>query len=152
LSFFFLFSICYATFGHDSWSKLFQEFAKSTNNNSKDKAKGGSRKAAKAETINASRVSNGRQKESLKPESSRRSSRLNNVENHKRDSVEAEVKEEGEISDSEPEARYRQNKEDKWREWCADVIADEEDTLKRLERLQTTSVDLPKEKVWPFNL
>jgi chromodomain-helicase-DNA-binding protein 1 len=62
------------------------------------------------------------------------------------------VKEEGEISDSEPEARYHQNKEDKWREWCADVMADEEDTLKRLERLQTTSVDLPKEKVCLFNM
>ncbi|KAJ4756240.1 Chromodomain-helicase-DNA-binding protein 5 [Rhynchospora pubera] len=125
---------------------LQKEFAKTTNKSNKDKAKGGPRKAAKAETLSSSRISNDRQKESLKPESSRRSSRLNNGENHNRESVE-EVKEEGEISDSEPEARYRQNKEDKWREWCADVMADEEDTLKRLERLQTTSVDLPKEKV-----
>ncbi|URE26395.1 DUF4208 domain containing protein [Musa troglodytarum] len=60
--------------------------------------------------------------------------------------VEPQVKEEGEISDSEQE-RYQKLKEEKWMEWCADVMEEEEQTLKRLQRLQTTSIDLPKEKV-----
>lgn len=55
------------------------------------------------------------------------------------------VKEEGEMSDN--EEVYEQFKEVKWREWCEDVMIDEEKTLKRLQRLQTTSADLPKEKV-----
>lgn len=62
--------------------------------------------------------------------------------------MEPQVKEEGEISDSEQE-RYQQLKEEKWMEWCADVMEEEEQTLKRLQRLQTTSIDLPKEKVGP---
>ncbi|CAI9106222.1 OLC1v1005326C1 [Oldenlandia corymbosa var. corymbosa] len=59
--------------------------------------------------------------------------------------VEPLVKEEGEMSDN--EEVYEQFKEVKWREWCEDVMADDEKTLKRLQRLQTTSADLPKEKV-----
>lgn len=55
------------------------------------------------------------------------------------------VKEEGEMSDD--EEVYEQFKEQKWMEWCEDVLADEIKTLGRLQRLQTTSADLPKEKV-----
>lgn len=59
---------------------------------------------------------------------------------------EPQVKEEGEVSESEQE-RYQQFKEEKWMEWCSDVMEEQMQTLKRLEKLQTTSVDLPKEKV-----
>ncbi|KAG7583704.1 Helicase superfamily 1/2 ATP-binding domain [Arabidopsis suecica] len=55
------------------------------------------------------------------------------------------VKEEGEMSDD--GEVYEQFKEQKWMEWCEDVLADEIKTLGRLQRLQTTSADLPKEKV-----
>ncbi|CAA0813205.1 Protein CHROMATIN REMODELING 5 [Striga hermonthica] len=55
------------------------------------------------------------------------------------------VKEEGEMSDN--EEVYEQFKEVKWMEWCEDVMMDEEKTLKRLQKLQSTSADLPKEKV-----
>ncbi|KAL9253974.1 CHROMATIN REMODELING 5-like protein [Drosera capensis] len=55
------------------------------------------------------------------------------------------VKEEGEMSDD--EEVYEQFKEVKWMEWCQDVMMSEEKTLRRLDRLQTTSVNLPKEKV-----
>ncbi|GLJ30893.1 hypothetical protein SUGI_0614590 [Cryptomeria japonica] len=64
------------------------------------------------------------------------------------------VKEEGEISESEEPQyqRYREKidqetKEERWREWCADVMYDQLRTLKRLQKLQATSVDLPKEEV-----
>ncbi|XP_059288014.1 protein CHROMATIN REMODELING 5 isoform X1 [Lycium ferocissimum] len=59
--------------------------------------------------------------------------------------VEPLVKEEGEMSDN--DEVYEQFKEVKWMEWCEDVMAEEEKTLKRLHRLQTTSDDLPKDKV-----
>ncbi|GFQ02892.1 protein chromatin remodeling 5 [Phtheirospermum japonicum] len=59
--------------------------------------------------------------------------------------VEPLVKEEGEMSDN--EEVYEQFKEVKWMEWCEDVMLDEEKTLKRLQKLQSTSADLPKEKV-----
>ncbi|KAI3695733.1 hypothetical protein L1987_78733 [Smallanthus sonchifolius] len=58
---------------------------------------------------------------------------------------EALVKEEGEMSDT--EEVYEQFKEVKWMEWCEDVLIQEKKTLERLHRLQTTSADLPKEKV-----
>ncbi|KAJ0726583.1 putative DNA helicase chromatin remodeling SNF2 family [Helianthus annuus] len=58
---------------------------------------------------------------------------------------EALVKEEGEMSDT--EEVYEQFKEVKWMEWCEDVLTQEKKTLERLHRLQTTSADLPKEKV-----
>lgn len=60
--------------------------------------------------------------------------------------VEPLVKEEGEMSDN--EEVYEQFKEVKWMEWCEDVMVDQIKTLKRLHRLQTTSADLPKEKVY----
>lgn len=59
--------------------------------------------------------------------------------------VEPLVKEEGEMSDN--EEVYEQFKQVKWMEWCEDVMVDEEKTLKRLQRLQTTSAVLPKDKV-----
>ncbi|CAK9314221.1 unnamed protein product [Citrullus colocynthis] len=59
--------------------------------------------------------------------------------------VENLVKEEGEMSDN--EEVYEHFKEVKWMEWCEDVMADEIKTLERLQRLQTTSAKLPKEKV-----
>ncbi|KAJ7960580.1 protein CHROMATIN REMODELING 5 [Quillaja saponaria] len=59
--------------------------------------------------------------------------------------VEPIVKEEGEMSDN--EEVYEQFKEVKWMEWCQDVMVEEIKTLKRLHRLQTTSDNLPKEKV-----
>ncbi|XP_038692597.1 protein CHROMATIN REMODELING 5-like isoform X2 [Tripterygium wilfordii] len=55
------------------------------------------------------------------------------------------VKEEGEMSDN--EEVYEQFKEVKWMEWCEDVMVDEIRTLNRLHKLQTTSANLPKEKV-----
>ncbi|KAF8403596.1 hypothetical protein HHK36_011700 [Tetracentron sinense] len=58
--------------------------------------------------------------------------------------VEPIVKEEGEMSDTE---LYEQFKESKWMEWCQDVMVDEKKTLKRLQKLQSTSANLPKEKV-----
>lgn len=58
------------------------------------------------------------------------------------------MKEEGEMSDD--EEVYEQFKEQKWMEWCEDVLADEIKTLGRLQKLQTTSADLPKEKVFIF--
>lgn len=62
--------------------------------------------------------------------------------------VENLVKEEGEMSDN--EEVYEHFKEVKWMEWCEDVMADEIKTLERLQRLQTTSAKLPKEKVLLF--
>ncbi|XP_048228059.1 protein CHROMATIN REMODELING 5 isoform X2 [Ricinus communis] len=55
------------------------------------------------------------------------------------------VKEEGEMSDN--EELCEQFKEVKWMEWCEDVMVAEIKTLRRLQKLQTTSADLPKEKV-----
>jgi len=66
--------------------------------------------------------------------------------------VEAEAREEGEISESEAETKYRLDKEEKWLEWCSEVLDEEQDTLKRLDRLQNTSVNLPKEKVSAFSV
>ncbi|KAK9274029.1 hypothetical protein L1049_018843 [Liquidambar formosana] len=70
---------------------------------------------------------------------------MNKDKPHKLRSVEPLVKEEGEMSDT--EEVYEQFKEVKWMEWCEDVMVGEEKTLKRLHRLQTTSANLPKEKV-----
>lgn len=78
-----------------------------------------------------------------------------NKERHqKRPKVEPKVKEEGEISESE-EPQYQRYKEkidqetreERWRGWCSNVMDDQLRTLKRLQKLQTTSVDLPKEEV-----
>lgn len=69
----------------------------------------------------------------------------NRVRRLKAQKAEPLVKEEGEMSDT--EEVYEQFKEVKWMEWCEDVMVEEEKTLKRLQRLQSTSADLPKEKV-----
>uniref|UniRef100_A0A7N0SWY7 Protein CHROMATIN REMODELING 5 n=1 Tax=Kalanchoe fedtschenkoi TaxID=63787 RepID=A0A7N0SWY7_KALFE len=70
---------------------------------------------------------------------------MNNLRTRKQQKVETMAKEEGEMSDN--EEVYEQFKEVKWMEWCSDVMAGEERTLKRLHKLQKTSADLPKEKV-----
>lgn len=59
--------------------------------------------------------------------------------------VEPLVKEEGEMSDD--EEVYEKFKEEKWMEWCEEMMTSEIKTLNRLHRLQTTSANLPKEKV-----
>lgn len=64
--------------------------------------------------------------------------------------VEPLVKEEGEMSGN--EEMYRTFKEEKWTEWCHDVMLVEDRVLKRLQRLQSTSADLPKDKVHFFFL
>ncbi|XP_071697375.1 protein CHROMATIN REMODELING 5-like [Rutidosis leptorrhynchoides] len=58
---------------------------------------------------------------------------------------ETPAKEEGEMPNT--EEVYEQFKEVKWMEWCEDVLIEEKKTLERLHRLQTTSAELPKEKV-----
>ena len=64
------------------------------------------------------------------------------------------MKEEGEISESEEPQYHRykekidqETEEERWRAWCANVMDDQLRTLKRLQKLQTTSVDIPKEEV-----
>ena len=69
----------------------------------------------------------------------------------KRHNTEASAKEEGEISDTE-EPRYREKldqkaREERWREWCETNMQDNMHTLRKLEKLQRTSSDLPKDEV-----
>lgn len=113
-----------------------------------------SRKAVNGEEESGPRVTNSRQKDvSLRSGLPKNEPRTNKDQLQKRHRVEPDVKEEGEISDSDPEVKYREKKEEKWMEWCAEVMEAETETLKRLERLQTTSVDLPREKVvWLLSL
>ncbi|XP_020273796.1 protein CHROMATIN REMODELING 5-like isoform X3 [Asparagus officinalis] len=99
----------------------------------------GSRKNVNVEAEKLA-VSNGRSKDV------KLNSRIKKESLQKHQCVEPRVKEEGEISESEQE-NYEQYKEEKWMEWCADVMEEEQMTLTRLERLQTTSLELPKEKV-----
>lgn len=77
------------------------------------------------------------------------SSRLNVEMNKNRplkpQKVEPLVKEEGEMSDD--EEVYEKFKEEKWMEWCEEMMADAIKTLNRLERLQTISANLPKDTV-----
>ncbi|CAA3031731.1 Hypothetical predicted protein [Olea europaea subsp. europaea] len=70
---------------------------------------------------------------------------INSSRARKPQNVKPLVKEEGEMSDS--GEVYEQFKEAKWMEWCEDVMIDEEKTLKHFQKLQSTSADLPKEKV-----
>ncbi|PWA35620.1 SNF2-related, N-terminal domain-containing protein [Artemisia annua] len=58
---------------------------------------------------------------------------------------EALVKEEGVLSDT--EEVYEPFKEVKWMEWCSNVLTKQKKTLERLQRLQSISANLPKEKV-----
>ncbi|KAJ4969882.1 hypothetical protein NE237_002981 [Protea cynaroides] len=121
---------------------LKKEFAAVGGKNSKAKA------AHKASNIEAEAIHK-IPKTRFKDAKGRSSSPKSNVrmgkdilQKHQR--VEPVVKEEGEMSDTE---LYQQFKEEKWMEWCADVMEDEVRTLKSLEKLQYTSSDLPKEKV-----
>ncbi|EPS67001.1 hypothetical protein M569_07775, partial [Genlisea aurea] len=70
---------------------------------------------------------------------------LNRRRSQRSQKVEPLVKEEGEMSDN--EEVYEQFKEVKWREWCEEVMMEEEKTLKRLQKLQSISAELPKETV-----
>ncbi|XP_077251792.1 protein CHROMATIN REMODELING 5-like isoform X2 [Tasmannia lanceolata] len=104
-------------------------------------------KVARGEAENHLKFSNTRSKEVQgKAAFSKLNVRTNGEPLHKRQRVEAKVKEEGEISESEHDT-YQRFKEEKWRDWCTSVMDGEMRTLKRLEKLQTTSEDLPKEKV-----
>ncbi|KAG0616525.1 hypothetical protein M758_5G122400 [Ceratodon purpureus] len=74
----------------------------------------------------------------------------------KRFRADQDVKEEGEISDTDeqqPRGRGRhkensdrQSKEEKWHDWCAQMMEDQSRTLERLQKLQT-NFKLPKEEV-----
>ncbi|XP_020108708.1 protein CHROMATIN REMODELING 5 isoform X2 [Ananas comosus] len=124
---------------------LQKEYVSANGKSSKAKR---SRKAVNGEEESGPRVTNSRQKDvSLRSGLPKNEPRTNKDQLQKRHRVEPDVKEEGEISDSDPEVKYREKKEEKWMEWCAEVMEAETETLKRLERLQTTSVDLPREKV-----
>ncbi len=114
------------------------------------------RKASKKERENLLNISisRGRVKKG-KPGSPKVNVQMNKERPQKPMKAEPLVKEEGEMSDN--EEVYEQFKEVKWMEWCEDVMADEIKTLKRLQRLQTTSADLPKETVhissgFPFSI
>ncbi|GER41068.1 chromodomain-helicase-DNA-binding protein [Striga asiatica] len=109
---------------------------------------------AKNPTVKAGRKNAKRQKETAplrgkgrqgKPGSPGANVQTNKRRAPKSQKAEPLVKEEGEMSDN--EEVYEQFKEVKWMEWCEDVMMDEEKTLKRLQKLQSTSADLPKEKV-----
>ncbi|KAI5060455.1 hypothetical protein GOP47_0024875 [Adiantum capillus-veneris] len=93
------------------------------------------------------KLSNARTRKALsaQAQSSNRDSAL------KRQKVEASAKEEGEISESE-EPRYKEKldqeaREERWREWCESNMQDQMPTLKRLQKLQNTSSNLPKDEV-----
>ena len=108
-------------------------------------AKGG-RKASKKERENVLNFSaaRGRDKK-VKPGSVMVSVQTNKNRPQRPQRVEQLAKEEGEMSDN--EELCEQFKEVKWMEWCEEVMFYEIKTLKRLNKLQTTSADLPKEKV-----
>ncbi|XP_057515682.1 protein CHROMATIN REMODELING 5 isoform X1 [Amaranthus tricolor] len=80
-----------------------------------------------------------------RPNSPKLPNHVEKTRSHRSQKIEPLVKEEGEMSDN--EEVYEQFKEVKWMEWCEDVMIDEVRTLKRLQKLQTTSANLPKEKV-----
>uniref|UniRef100_A0A5B6ZCF4 Protein CHROMATIN REMODELING 5 n=1 Tax=Davidia involucrata TaxID=16924 RepID=A0A5B6ZCF4_DAVIN len=104
------------------------------------------RKASKKQKENPLNIPMSRSKgKQEKPRSPKLNLQMNKVRAPKPQRVEPLVKEEGEMSDT--EEVYEQFKEVKWKEWCEDVLVDEERTLRRLHKLQTTSADLPKEKV-----
>ncbi|KAJ6424815.1 hypothetical protein OIU84_025561 [Salix udensis] len=106
----------------------------------------GVRKASKKGGENVLNISaaRGRDKK-MKPGSVMMSVQTNKNRPQRPQRVEQLAKEEGEMSDN--EELCEQFKEVKWMEWCEEVMVDEIKTLKRLNKLQTTSADLPKEKV-----
>ena len=125
---------------------LFKEYAKFSGKSSK--AKGGSRQTVNNDSSSGTRSIRGRQKDAQEKDDNK----SNKDDIQMRKIVEAEAREEGEISESEAETKYRLDKEEKWLEWCSEVLDEEQETLKRLDRLQNTSVNLPKEKVFAFSV
>ncbi|CAD6216803.1 unnamed protein product [Miscanthus lutarioriparius] len=121
---------------------LQKEYAKFSGKSSK--VKGNARQAVNNDSNSGARSMRGRQKDV--PEKEDNKPNKDDIQKRKV-IVEAEAREEGEISESEAETKYRLDKEEKWLEWCSEVLDEEQDTLKRLDRLQNTSVNLPKEKV-----
>ncbi|CAL5061208.1 unnamed protein product [Urochloa decumbens] len=120
---------------------LQKEYAKFSGKSSK--AKAGARQTVNNDSSSGTRSMRGRQKDAQEKDDNK----SNKDDIQKRKIVEAEAREEGEISESEAETKYRLDKEEKWLEWCSEVLDEEQETLKRLDRLQNTSVNLPKEKV-----
>lgn len=121
----------------------YQELVAVGEKNSNAKA---SRKVSKKQRENVLNISMPRSKgKQGKQGSSKLDVQTNRVRRLKAQKAEPLMKEEGEMSDT--EEVYEQFKEVKWMEWCEDVMVEEEKTLKRLQRLQSTSADLPKEKV-----
>ncbi|XP_052187845.1 protein CHROMATIN REMODELING 5 isoform X2 [Diospyros lotus] len=106
----------------------------------------GGRKASKKqrENLRSISVSHSKGKQG-KPGPTKLNVQMSRTRPPKPQKAEPLVKEEGEMSDT--EEVYEQFKEVKWMEWCEDVMVEEEKTLRRLQKLQTTSADLPKEKV-----
>lgn len=143
-----IFVCLYTRFAFYSVNKLyfFKEYAKLSGKSSK--AKAGARQTANNDSSSGTRSMRGRQKDAQGKDDSK----LNKDEIQKRKIVEAEAREEGEISESEAETKYRLDKEEKWLEWCSEVLDEEQETLKRLNRLQNTSLNLPKEKVFAFSI
>ncbi|KAK1402796.1 Chromatin remodeling 5 [Heracleum sosnowskyi] len=122
---------------------LEMEFVAVSGNNSNAKA---SRKPSKKPKDNSLGIASSRGKgKQGKPGSPNYNAQINKVKAARTQMSEPLVKEEGEMSDT--EEVYEQFKEVKWMEWCEDVMGDEKKTLTRLQRLQTTSAELPKEKV-----
>ncbi|XP_054799875.1 protein CHROMATIN REMODELING 5 isoform X2 [Prosopis cineraria] len=105
----------------------------------------GGRKASKKEREHLMTISVARGPEKRKLSSSKVNVQMRKDRSLRPQRIEPIVKEEGEMSDN--DEVYEQFKEVKWMEWCQDVMIDEMKTLKRLHRLQTTSANLPKEKV-----
>ena len=124
-----------------------KEYAKFSGKSSK--VKGNARQAVNNDSNSGARSMRGRQKDV--PEKEDNKPNKDDIQKRKV-IVEAEAREEGEISESEAETKYRLDKEEKWLEWCSEVLDEEQDTLKRLDRLQNTSVNLPKEKVSAFSV
>ncbi|CAN6219810.1 unnamed protein product [Urochloa humidicola] len=120
---------------------LQKEYAKFSGKSTK--AKAGARQTVNNDSSSGTRSMRGRQKDAQEKDDNK----LNKDDILKRKIVEPEAREEGEISESEAETKYRLDKEEKWLEWCSEVLDEEQETLKRLDRLQNTSVNLPKEKV-----
>ncbi|CAL5085232.1 unnamed protein product [Urochloa decumbens] len=120
---------------------LQKEYAKFSGKSSK--AKAGARQTVNNDSSSGTRSMRGRQKDAQEKDDNK----SNRDDIQKRKIVEAEAREEGEISESEAETKYRLDKEEKWLEWCSEVLDEEQETLKRLDRLQNTSVNFPKEKV-----
>ncbi|KAK6925557.1 SNF2, N-terminal [Dillenia turbinata] len=103
------------------------------------------RKSSKKEKENLQSMSKSRLNNRKKPVSPKHNAQIDKGRPQRLQRVEPVVKEEGEMSDTEEVCL--QFRDMKFMEWCQDAMKNEERTLRRLYRLQTTSADLPKEKV-----